>query len=234
LEGEVTALEREVEEARNAAAILDWCGGKHKGMMGSGTGVDEQRVGALAEVLDGVWAAQERYVRVVRAFEKWVGRVEVVFSARRRAGQDVDADVGLVASQAKNEEEQDQGLGLTLIGEMDAAWKAECAALGRRLDGWRRTLAGLVEYEIDKDTEKVGRIPGETAEADTSLSSLERILQACRALVHGMLAELGVMELIEREAVAEEMRWVRDMNRRELGSGAYEESRRAGAIWRVL
>jgi hypothetical protein len=44
-----------------------------------------------------------------------------------------------------------------------------------------------------------------------------------------MLAELETMELIEREAVAAEMRWVKEVNR-----GMDEGAPRAGAIWRAL
>jgi hypothetical protein len=48
-----------------------------------------------------------------------------------------------------------------------------------------------------------------------------------------MLAELEVMEQMEREAVADEMAWVREMNRTGV-DGKEEGMPRAGAIWRVL
>ncbi|KAK4137291.1 hypothetical protein BT67DRAFT_370796, partial [Trichocladium antarcticum] len=105
---------------------------------------------------------------------------------------------------------------LVLVGEMDAAWREECGVLRRRLEEWRGKLG-----ELDGG----GQVGGE--------SNLDRIVAGCCALVHGMLAELEVMEQIAREAAAEEMRWVRAMNRRGRG-GADQDGPRAGAIWRAL
>jgi hypothetical protein len=50
-----------------------------------------------------------------------------------------------------------------------------------------------------------------------------------------MLAELDMMDQIQREAAEQEMRWVREMNRRGLdGTDDGDRAPRAGAIWRVL
>jgi hypothetical protein len=118
---------------------------------------------------------------------------------------------------------------LVLIGEMDASWKEECASLARRLDEWRRRLRELGDVPPSPPPD-----PAAVADGNPAESSLARILAGCRALVHGMLAELDLMEQIEREAVAEETRWVREANRRGLLGRADEHAPRAGAIWRVL
>jgi len=120
----------------------------------------------------------------------------------------------------QGEGEGEEEAGLVLLPELDAAWKAECAALVRRLDDWRRKLRELGDVPVTASAD------GEVAEA----SALGRILGGCRALVHGMLEELEVMEQIEREAAAAEMRWVREMNRK----GREEDGPRAGAIWRAF
>ncbi|KAK4157226.1 hypothetical protein C8A00DRAFT_11901, partial [Chaetomidium leptoderma] len=183
----------------------------------------EEKVVVLDGVVSGLWGVVGggedkgsnggRYERVVRAFEEWVGGVERVFQRRRgRPG-------GCREEQQQQQQTEEDDGELVLIGEMDAAWRAECAALVRRLEEWRRKLSEL------------GDVPPAAASSTTEgeSSSLGRILAGCRALVHGMLAELEVMEQIEREAVAEEMRWVREMNRR-----VGEDAPRAGAIWRGL
>jgi hypothetical protein len=184
----------------------------------------EERVVVLDEVLGGLWGlvgeeSGGRYERVVRGFERWVGRVEGVMAGRRN---------GLNGEGGGQEEPGGGGGGgageLVLIGEMDGAWRDECGALVRRLGEWRRKLR---ELELGSDVPP-SAMEGEVEGAGGS--SLARILAGCRALVHGMLAELDIMEQIEREAVAEEMRWVREMNRH----GLDQDTPRAGAMWRVL
>ncbi|AEO69374.1 uncharacterized protein THITE_2119702 [Thermothielavioides terrestris NRRL 8126] len=214
----------------------------------------EEKVALLDRVVSGLWSVvgggepgEGRYGRVVRAFERWVGTVEAVMHARERLGR----TCGLGQSQGQEQGDQgggdgvgegddDEEKGLVLVGEMDAAWKEECAALVRRLDDWRRGLRELEDgppflpasTTPDTPSEEPGE-DGDGEESSSSSSSLARILAGCRALVHGMLAELNVMEQIERDAAAAEMRWVREMNRRGLGR-ADDDAPRAGAIWRVL
>jgi hypothetical protein len=214
----------------------------------------EEKVALLDRVVSGLWSVvgggepgEGRYGRVVRAFERWVGTVEAVMHARERLGR----TCGLGQSQGQEQGDQgggdgvgegddDEEKGPVLVGEMDAAWKEECAALVRRLDDWRRGLRELEDgppflpasTTPDTPSEEPGE-DGDGEESSSSSSSLARILAGCRALVHGMLAELNVMEQIERDAAAAEMRWVREMNRRGLGR-ADDDAPRAGAIWRVL
>ncbi|KAK3296052.1 uncharacterized protein B0H64DRAFT_397227 [Chaetomium fimeti] len=181
-------------------------GGGSSGGGKGGMGLEE-RVVLLDGVVTGLWGVGEakgRFERVVRGFEGWVGGVERVLEGRRRGDGKGD--------EAADGEE-------LFIPTPSAAWREEHAALVRRLDEWRRNLRDLGEAP-----------PAEEGEEPSSLS---RILAGCRALVHGMLAELELMEQMEREAVADEMAWVKEMNRK--GSGGTEEGTpRAGAIWRVL
>ncbi|KAK4456269.1 hypothetical protein QBC34DRAFT_454065 [Podospora aff. communis PSN243] len=192
-EDEVTRLERRVEEARNAQALVDWAGRDGKGL--------EEKIQTLDAVLGTLWALGEpggRYVKVVRRFEKWIGKVEETVTRRERVG-------GLEELVGAGEE--------VLVGEMDAGWKEEVRGLGRRLEEVMRGLRGLEVQEGEGEEE----------------SSLGRIVRGCGVLVRGMLEELDVMEVIEREVARDEMRWVREVNR-----GVGEETRRAGAIWRVF
>ncbi|KAH6627851.1 hypothetical protein F5144DRAFT_631109 [Chaetomium tenue] len=220
-------VEGEVAEGRVAEVLRGWggLGGGGSGGGGGGMGLEEKVV-VLDGVVTGLWGMGEpagRYERVVRGFEAWVGGVERVLEGRRRGrgGEGVNGE-----SESKGGEE---GEGIDIfIPTPSAAWRAEHAALVRRLDEWRRSL-----LELGDAPPPPPRPAGEEGgEGEEEPSSLSRMLAGCRALVTGMLAELEVMEQMEREAVADEMAWVREMNR---GSGGVEEGApRAGAMWRVL
>lgn len=210
-EGEVVGLEGAGEEGRGVGALLGWVRENRNG------GLLEERVVMLDAVVGGLWGVGEpggRYGRVVGVFEGWVGRVEGVMLRREE--------------QQRRTGDQEEGVddGELFIPELPTPWREECAALLRRLDDWRRKLRELGDappLPLPPSPE------GEIQHTEAS-SSLARILAGCRALVHGMLAELEMMEQIEREAVAAEMRWVKEMNR-----GMDEGTPpRAGAIWRAL
>jgi hypothetical protein len=197
-------------------------------------GLLEEKVAMLDAVLGGLWGVGEpggRYGRVVGVFEGWVGQVERVME-ERRGGQSGDDDqrrgVGVGVGDGENGDEQQQQQQQQLfIPSLPAPWREECASLLRRLDDWRRKLRELGDAPaLPASPEGEGDGGGDDT---TRSSSLGRILAGCRALVHGMLAELETMELIEREAVAAEMRWVKEVNR-----GMDEGAPRAGAIWRAL
>lgn len=244
-EADARSAEAEAVFCRAAEALRRWAAGSCDGGTG-GCGGLEGRVAVLDGVVDGVWKVAEpggRFERVVRGFEKWARRAERVVEGRRKAMSDGDGNSSSSTSSEEEKEEEakekvesgELELELELIGEMDAAWKDECGALVRRLDEWRRKLCELGdvpwEEEEEEEEEKEG---GQGGRAGQGPSSLARILAGCRALVHGMLAELSLMEQIEREAAAEEMRWVREMNRRDAGREDDEDAPRAGAIWRAL
>ena len=205
---EIGKVEAEVVERGNVAALVLW-GGQGKGGL-------EEKIQILDAVLCGLWSLGEpggRYARLVRRFEKWVVRAEEVWEMRK--GGDLDMLL------SKGNEGERQELASLLVGELDAQWKDECAGLIRRLDEWQ---SGIQKLEL-------GRPPAKEGE-EAAASSLARIVAACRSLLDDMLAELDVMGCMEREAVAEEIRWVKVVNRR--ADGNSDERPRAGAIWRGL
>ncbi|KAK0623531.1 hypothetical protein B0T14DRAFT_412002, partial [Immersiella caudata] len=137
-EDEVTRLERRVEEARNAQALVEWAGREGKGL--------EEKVQVLDAVLGTLWTLGEhggRYARVVRRFEKWVAKAEDTVAKREKVG-------GLEELVGAGEE--------VLVGEMDAAWKEEVRGLGRRLEEVRRGLRGLEAEKREGDESCLGRI----------------------------------------------------------------------------
>ncbi|KAK4245383.1 hypothetical protein C7999DRAFT_16403 [Corynascus novoguineensis] len=228
-EAEAAAAEEAGAEEERAIAILrKWGGTGARGGPAGGL-LLEDKVAGLDAVLTGLWGVigepGGRYERLVRGFEGWLARVEGIVERRRRWGQTSSAgegsNSGNEAREGEREMEADEEEGDFFIPSPSAAWKAEHAALLRRADEWCKKL------------DELGDVP--PPEEGESPSNLGRILAGCRALVDNMLAELEFMEQIEQEAAADEMAWVRDMNRRELG-GKDEETPRptAGAIWRVL
>ncbi|KAJ3469073.1 hypothetical protein MRS44_003138 [Fusarium solani] len=164
----------------------------------------EERIQTLDAVVNGVWTLGEpggRYARVVRRFERWVDRMCEIEEARREGG-------------ALLQESE-----VLFIGELETAWKEEYTGLVRRLETLGRQL------------EELGHFP-ETDEGDKTAerSSLQRMVEGSRDMVEGMLAELAVMEDIERDALAREDDWIERMNREE----DIDDTPRAGAIWRVV
>ncbi|KAM4054701.1 hypothetical protein HRG_005524 [Hirsutella rhossiliensis] len=175
----------------------------------SGKGLDE-KIQLLGDILSGLWTLSEpggRYGRAVRRFERWAHRVRDVEEARASSGS---AAVHLQSQSA------------LFIDELDAPWKDECSAITRRLRDWRSQLheiddlAPATSNDVDKDT--------------SGGSSLERMLAGARSLAQDMLAELGAMEDMEREALAREGEWIERMNRDEAGG----EGTEAGAMWRTV
>ncbi|KAK3302059.1 uncharacterized protein B0T15DRAFT_561565 [Chaetomium strumarium] len=243
-EEEVSRLESEVQEEGNAAALLEWGSlsllplpplppGESGLLFGSSNRLEllDEKVAMLDQVVTGLWSVVGERVMLARRQQQEQQEQE---QEEQHPHQEGDGP-------PEGEVEE-----MVFIEELDASWKEECGALVRRLDEWRRVLRELP----DPITIPASSTSSATSTAATTItekggeeeeqegqrgnpSSLDRMLAGCRALVHGMLAELNLMEQIEREAAAEEMRWVREMNRRGLG-GMDEGAPRAGAIWRVL
>ncbi|KAI0552039.1 hypothetical protein F4679DRAFT_537420 [Xylaria curta] len=241
---ELRAVERESTEARGLRDLIHWANGGPEKENG-GTDGDrrsrererlplDEKIQHLDQVLNGVWALGEpggRYQRAVRAFEDWALRVAEIRAAQQ--GGDIDGLLarggggGFGIGDAGEEEE----LGV-FVSDLDAsAWKRDHAGLVRILEGWRRTLAQLGQVESDEPQgDKNGRKKETTgsdteAKGDKPLSGLARTLCGCRSLVRGMLAELEVMELIERDALAAEEDWMEQMEER-LRAEEKEGSRR--------
>ncbi|KAK1765684.1 hypothetical protein QBC33DRAFT_454508 [Phialemonium atrogriseum] len=219
---EVARLEAGAVERLNVRALRAWAGA---GGGGGGARLEE-RVQMLDAVLSSVWGLGEpggRYARMARRFEKWVEGVAEVVAARRNGDGGGGGSVLLLPP---------SGEGLVFVSDLDAGWKAECAGLVRKLDEWARLLAELGDVPRgddgdDGDHGAGGPGPGGRRTA----SSLERILGACRSLVRDMLAELELMQQIERDAIEQENEWIRSMTRDE---GVTQDVPSVGAIWRVI
>ncbi|KAI1458297.1 hypothetical protein F4805DRAFT_425188 [Annulohypoxylon moriforme] len=182
-------LERKGIEAQNVAALAKW------GNPGTRNGLGlEEKVQILDEVLNGVWQLGEpggRYARVVAGFEIWAERMASIVTAQRSDNVDV-----LV-----------EGDEVLFLGELDAGWKHDCISLQRKLEGWRLALRDL--GDIDSS-------PVSDADHSSELesrSSLLRMVDGCRTLVHDMLSELAVMAQIERDAARAEDEWIERTNR---------------------
>lgn len=195
--------EAALEEARNIAALAAW----------AADGEDlEDKIQALDGILSGLWSLGEsggRYARVVRKFEKWFDGMVAAVEARRRAG-----GVGALA----------EGNEVAFISELDPAWKEEVSLMARKLDRWRRQLAKL---QINNNN----NVADNHSNVGEGSSSLTRILAGCRAQTHDMLAELDLMEQIERDAIGQEAAWIKRMNR---DDDEADDTPRAGAIWRAF
>ncbi|KAL7627021.1 hypothetical protein AAE478_003797 [Parahypoxylon ruwenzoriense] len=193
--------ERDSVEARNLSALARW---------GSRPGLGlEGKIQILDEVLNGVWQLGEpggRYQRVVQDFEAWADRVADIVAAQRDGNIDALVD----------------GDEVKFLGELDKGWKRDYTGLLRRLEGWQ---ASLRELDLGDDS-AVGS--NEEKEEEKENTGLARILRGCRALVRDMLAELAVMEQIERMADRAEDEWIERMNRaiaaEDYGEGEEEEA----------
>jgi hypothetical protein len=99
---------------------------------------------------------------------------------------------------------------IVFLEGLDSGWKDDCLILGRKLESWRDHLKHLGSPD--------------------SGSSLATVVDGCRSLVRGMLAELAIMGQIERDAVAMELEWIKSMNDDTMDDD--ESTPVAGAVWR--
>ncbi|ROT35708.1 hypothetical protein SODALDRAFT_352625 [Sodiomyces alkalinus F11] len=242
---QVSDAEVEVVERANVATLLAWGG------TGAATGVGtlEQKIQVLDAVLTGLWGLDSpggRYARVARRFERWCDRMVGADALRQRISSQDHDDAFLLLlglGEAGNGTGNGNGTavedGHVLVGGLDDAWKDDVAGLVRRLDGWRRQLHHL------GDAPRIDGAAGAASAHENSagdggkqemVSSLCRILEGCRSLVGDMLAELAIMEDIERAAVENETDWIRRMNREEdlVARHNHCDTPRAGAVWRVF
>ncbi|KAI1102840.1 hypothetical protein F4804DRAFT_353402 [Jackrogersella minutella] len=178
-------VERRGAEARNVVALARW---------GEGSGLEE-KIQILDEVLNGVWVLGEpggRYARVAAGFEAWAGRMAAIVSAQRSGNVDVLVD----------------GEEVRFLGELDVGWKHDCVGLQRKLEAWRLALRDLGDPSPPSSSS-----PKPDQSEPEPTSSLKRMVDGCRALVHDMLAELALMAQIERDAARAEDDWIERMNK---------------------
>lgn len=154
--------ERSGQEQKNLQALLEWTGGKASGSL-----IEHIQVlsGPLHE-LPSLVQTGGRFQRHVAAFEQWVSWVEEVRATRQ--------------DRAEGEMGSIEGLG--------DAWKAENAALMRKLTSFARDLSGLSQPAAG--------------------SSIATIVNCCESLLDGILEELRVMQTIEVDVVSNEKEWV--------------------------
>ncbi|UNI14329.1 hypothetical protein JDV02_000967 [Purpureocillium takamizusanense] len=237
--------QRAAAERENALALRRW------GSAG-GMGLDD-RVQVLDEVLSGLWAlgdAGGRYSRAVRRFERWIERARQIEAAR---GTTTTAAATLLPRESQ---QQDDSL---FIGELDDAWRDECAGMFRRLEAWRAQLDEVDELPDEDEGVGVGHVLRDqsgnsrcrrrldtAATTTTTATSLERMLRGARHLLDGMLDELRVMEELEREALAREDEWIEAVNKEgdeesdddddgdDDDGDDGDNTPRAGAVWRVI
>jgi len=158
--------ERASQEQKNLQSLLEWSAGK------SSAGLVEH-IQILSEPLHELPSLVEpggRLQRCIGEFEHWVSWVQQVRFARQSSTADAAGSHTI------------EGLG--------DSWRAEVAALVRKLTAFTRALDSLADPS-----------PG---------SSLLCIVDACKSLLGGLLEELQIMQMIEAEMVAKEKSWVED------------------------
>ncbi|KAF3045572.1 hypothetical protein E8E12_010038 [Didymella heteroderae] len=154
--------ERSGQEQKNLQALLEWTDGKASGSL-----VQHIQVlsGPLHE-LPSLMQTDGRFQRHAAAFEQWVLWAQEVRAARHDR---TEGDMGSI-----------EGLG--------DAWKAENAALMRKLTSFARDLSGLAQPA-----------------AGTSIAA---IVSCCEGLLEGLLEGLRVMQTVEQDVVEMEKEWV--------------------------
>jgi hypothetical protein len=211
---ELTAAEAHEEGRLNGLALKAWS----EGVRGWGL---EEKVQRLDGVVTGVWSLGEaggRYSRLVKRFEKWLGRVQEILDSRARKGICASGDLDLDS---------------TFVKPLEDGWRDECGHLTRKLDLWLEQLRDLdvsdAEPSFDAEDERTG------SGRSGSGSSLASTVRGIRTLVKGMLAELSIMVRLEREVVQNEEEWIRRAV--DAMSDDEEEGQKKGsvpgAIWRI-
>ncbi|CAI6088751.1 unnamed protein product [Clonostachys chloroleuca] len=162
----------------------------------------EERIQALDGIVNGLWTLTEAGGRYARLVRRFERWIDQV-SELEEARQTGQMSVQKSGGQA------------LFVDELDSSWKEDLSSITRRLDGWRRQLRDI------------GDLP---AGEGTQGSNLARMLEGSRALIHGTLAELSLMEDIETQILAREDVWIERMNRDE----ERDDTPGAGAIWRLV
>jgi len=179
------------QEQKNLESLLEWTAS------GSSGGLVEH-IQILSEPLHELPSLVEsggRLQRLIAEFEHWLVWVQDIRSARQNFTGDKKA-LGTI-----------EGLG--------DSWKAENAALTRKLNAFARDLDRLATPS-----------PG---------SSIAYILEACTSLIRGTLDELQTMQKIEAEVVTKERDWVENRLQviaRDVGMSPVDADRQTPA-WRM-
>ncbi|KAF1913751.1 hypothetical protein BDU57DRAFT_480261 [Ampelomyces quisqualis] len=182
--------ERAGQEQKNLQALLEWSGSTSSPRLIEYIQILSGPLHELPSLLE----PGGRSERLVHEFERWMLRVEQLWSGR-------------VISTADNGNlESVEGLG--------DSWKAENAALIRKLNSFARDL--------------------DQVQQPSSGSSIACIVDTCKTLLAGLSAELHEMQGIEAEVVAREKQWVEARLQaiaRDVGSVSVETNEEVAA-WR--
>lgn len=157
--------ERQIREQVNLRALQDW----NNGDASFGLAENIQLLSAPLHELPALVDPGGRYMRLIDDFEEWMNWVSQVWEKRERRLQEGGRDL-----------DSAEGLG--------DAWKAENAALTRKLTVFSRDLETLAEPAAG--------------------SSVAAMMSCCRQLLRGMLQELQTMQSIETEVVSREREWI--------------------------
>jgi len=183
--------ERRVTEGVNIKALREWSSGN------SSFGMTEniQLLSGPLHELPSLVDAGGRFSRLVYEFEEWMAWVEEIWTARETNSMAGSSKSGYA-----------EGLG--------DSWKAENAALTRKLTAFSRDLDRLSQPR-----------PG---------SSIESIVSACKRLTDGLLDELDTMQAMESGVVAKEREWVEaELTAIAQDIGARLETNDDKEIWRM-
>ncbi|CAA9965716.1 hypothetical protein PTMSG1_09075 [Pyrenophora teres f. maculata] len=182
--------ERAGQEQKNLQSLLEWTAGGSSGLV--------EHIQILSEPLHELPSLVEaggRLQRLIAEFEHWLQWVQDIRSARQNCAGDKKA-LGTI-----------EGLG--------DSWKAENAALTRKLTGFARDL--------------------ERSATPSPGSSIACILDACTSIIRGTLDELQTMQKVEAEVVTKEKDWVENRLRaiaRDVGMSPVDADRQPPA-WRI-
>ncbi len=100
---------------------------------------------------------------------------------------------------------------VVFVEELERVWRDEVRGVGRKVDNLQHRL------------QEVGAVDGK--------SSLAKVVNNCRKLVEGMMAELMTMKRLERDVVKAEQEWIRGMIK---DTEVEETGVSARAAWRRL
>jgi hypothetical protein len=167
MHADLSAQEQEVQEQVNLRALQEWT----HGTQSVGLAEQMQLLGSILQELPSLSEIGGRYGRLLTGFDEWAGLVQGIWEARDGGIQGTDSNASGGVAEGLGEE-----------------WKAETAALTRKIHG-------------------LSREAGQLADAQSG-STVDGLVRCCRALLGGMLEELQLMQAIEREVAGREREWV--------------------------
>jgi hypothetical protein len=183
--------ERAGQEQKNLQALLEWSSGT------SSLGLMEyiQILSGPLHELPSLLEPGGRSERLTDEFQRWISRVEHIWSTRQGA--------------------TNRDGHMETIEGLDDDWKAENAALTRKVTSFTRDL--------------------EQVRQPSAGSSIASLVDTCRELMKGLSDELHAMQAIEVNVVSKEKEWVENrLQAIALGAGTVSaDSNEDVAAWRT-